>query len=242
MTELTDSSLSDYLQDLVLEAADVEEFLEELVQFSVQTLSEGSEILCGITLLRRHKVGTVVSSSPAARTADEMQYKFAEGPCLEATRTHTPVHVPDMRIEQRWPEYTATMAEAGILSAYAIPFELEGETRAALNLYSVVPGFFGDSIREIVEAHVNQTSKAFRLAVRMSQRADRADDLNRALESRTTIDLAVGILMGQNRCSQNEAFNMLQSASSSRNMKLRDLAAQLVAQTGGQDPETHFNP
>lgn len=66
MTELTDSSLSDYLQDLVLEAADVEEFLEELVQFSVQTLSEGSEVLCGITLLRRHKVGTVVSSSLAA--------------------------------------------------------------------------------------------------------------------------------------------------------------------------------
>lgn len=242
MPDVTDSSLSDYMQDLVLETADVEEFLNELVKFSMRTLSEGSEILCGITLLRHHRVGTVVSSSPKARTADEMQYKYAEGPCLEATRSQSTVYVPDMRTELRWPEYTATMVKAEILSAYAIPFVLEGETKAALNLYAAEPNFFDHPMREIVESHVAQTSKAFRLAVRMSQRADQANDLNRALESRTTIDLAVGIIMGQNRCSQDEAVKMLQSASSSRNIKLRDLAAQLVAGTGGSDPKTHFNP
>lgn len=95
-------------------------------------------------------------------------------------------------------------------------------------------------MRDIVQAHVRQTSKAFRLAVLVAERTERANDLAHALESRTTIDLAVGIVMGQNRCTQDEAFEMLKSASSTRNIKLRDLAAQLVTASGGESARTHF--
>jgi AmiR/NasT family two-component response regulator len=50
----------------------------------------------------------------------------------------------------------------------------------------------------------------------------------------------VGIIMGQNRCSQDEAFGILQSASNTRNMKLRDVASAIVASTGNSAPRTHF--
>ena len=55
------------------------------------------------------------------------------------------------------------------------------------------------------------------------------------------VDLAVGIIMGQNRCSQHEAFTILRTASGRSNMKLRDLAAQLVASVGEPAPQTHFD-
>lgn len=92
----------------------------------------------------------------------------------------------------------------------------------------------------MVQAHVGQTSKAFRLAVLVAERTQRANDLSHALKSRTTIDLAVGMLMGQNRCTQAEAFEILKSASSTRNIKLRDLAVQLVSSSGGGGARTHF--
>lgn len=233
--------ITDYLQDLLLSAEDVQEFLEELVRFSLRALSDGSELLCGITLLRRNRAGTVVSSSDRAQVADEIQYRFAEGPCLRASLKQTPIYIPDMRCEPRWQDYTAVMVREGILSALALPFQLEGDTKAALNLYSEEPHYFDTGMREVVQAHVDQTSRAFRLAVRIAQRDDHAADLRSALESRTTIDLAVGIIMGQNQCTQDEAFTILKTASNTRNIKLRELAAQVVAGCGGSNASTHFN-
>ncbi|WP_253905045.1 ANTAR domain-containing protein [Arthrobacter sp. H14] len=61
------------------------------------------------------------------------------------------------------------------------------------------------------------------------------------MKTRTTIDLAVGIIMGQSRCSQDEAFALLRSASSTRNIKLREVAAGIVASTGSPPASTHFN-
>lgn len=68
-----------------------------------------------------------------------------------------------------------------------------------------------------------------------------ADDLGAAMESRTTIDLAAGIIMGQNRCPQNEAMAILAKASSGRNKKLRDVAARLVSSFDGAPATTHFD-
>ncbi|MHA7210473.1 ANTAR domain-containing protein [Arthrobacter sp. MDT1-65] len=63
-----------------------------------------------------------------------------------------------------------------------------------------------------------------------------------AMESRTTIDLAVGVIMGQNRCSQDEAIKILRAASSGRNVKLRDLASNVLVSLGQTGPvRTHFD-
>jgi len=52
--------------------------------------------------------------------------------------------------------------------------------------------------------------------------------MQQALRSRAIIDQAKGIIMAQNRCSGEEAFQVLVRASQARNVKLARLAAQLV--------------
>jgi AmiR/NasT family two-component response regulator len=93
----------------------------------------------------------------------------------------------------------------------------------------------------MVQAYAYHASKALRLVVRISQLADAKADLAAAMESRTTIDLATGAIMAQNRCSQETAVKILKIASSTRNVKLRDIAASVVASLS-QDPSvrTHF--
>ena len=54
--------------------------------------------------------------------------------------------------------------------------------------------------------------------------------------SRAVIDQALGILMGQNRCPAAEAFDILRTASQNRNVKLRDVAVQIVTAVSGQPP------
>lgn len=96
-------------------------------------------------------------------------------------------------------------------------------------------------VLEEIQREVLVASKALRLAFRQARAQDRQTDVNAAMNSPTTIDLAVGIIMGQNRYSQDEAFNILKNAYSTRNVNLRDLAAGIVADIGKGPATTHFD-
>jgi GAF domain-containing protein len=218
------SDVGDNLQNLVLECSDVAELLGELAILSASALSVHQEVFCGVTLVRRKKPATVATSEPSVLALDELQYGLGEGPCLAAVRELTMTHIPDMRTEQRWPRYAAAAWAEGIGSVLSVPLLLEGEANAALNLYSRrTHGFSGADIAQ-AEAYAAQASKALRLAVRVAQLTDDRKHLATAMESRTAIDIAVGVVMAQNRCSQESALKILKIASSTRNVKLRDVA------------------
>jgi GAF domain-containing protein len=232
----------DYLQDLILKSNDVKVMLEELAAFSAATLADPATAFGSITLIQRKKPVTVASSNQGAVRLDETQYKAGDGPCLTAIREQTIIHVLDMGEDHRWPDYRAAARREGVGSSLSLPLALEGEADAGLNLYSTRShGFAGQDI-DMVQAYARHASKALRLAVRISQLADTKNHLIAALESRTVIDLAAGAIMAQNRCSQEAAVKILKLASSTRNMKLRDVAEIVVASlSGDRSIHTHFD-
>ncbi|MDP9696800.1 UNVERIFIED_ORG: GAF domain-containing protein [Arthrobacter globiformis] len=234
--------LVDHLQDLVLKTDDVKVMLDELANFTALTLSDPAVAFCSITLMRHKKPVTVASSEKGAVRLDETQYRAGDGPCLTAIREETVIHVPDMRREHRWPDYTAAALVERVGSSLSVPLVLAGEAEAGLNMYSTrTHGFSGEDI-ENIQSYAYHASKALRLAVRISQLSETRNHLAAALESRTVIDLATGAIMAQNRCSQNAAMKILKIASSTRNVKLREIAASVVASLS-QDPKirTHFD-
>jgi GAF domain-containing protein len=240
-TAKSETSITEHLNEMVLASSDVEEFLHELARVSARSLSEpGDEVLCGVTLLRHRKAATVASSSPEAQAMDEIQYDFGDGPCMTASREQVTVHISDVGNHERWPQYSRTVLDKGVRSILAIPFRLEGETRAALNLYSHRPGRFEGRVLALAEDFVSQTSMALRLAVRFAHYSDAAANLKATLETRTVIDVAVGVIMAQNRCSQEEAFALLKAASSTRNIKLRTVATTIVDSLGQGPAKTHY--
>ncbi|UZX04544.1 GAF and ANTAR domain-containing protein [Arthrobacter sp. CDRTa11] len=238
----TPSLVIENVQDLLLDTQDVEDFLNELARYSAQNLSSPrGEVLCGITLLRHRTAATVASSSERARLLDEIQYGYKDGPCLKCAREGVIVHVPDFKTETMWPEYCEAVLNHGIRSVLAIPFELSGqEAKAGINLYSDRPNAFDASAVEHAISYVAQASKGLSLAVRLAQHSEAAANLKAALDSRTVIDTAVGIIIAQNRCSQDEAIELIKSASSTRNVKLREVAAAIVESAGGGPVKTHF--
>ncbi|MHA7280111.1 GAF and ANTAR domain-containing protein [Arthrobacter sp. MDT2-2] len=241
--QVAGQTTADYLQDLLLDTDDVEEFLNEFARFAaVRLFEQPGETLCSITLLRTKRPGTVASSNEAARKLDDLQYLFSEGPCLTACEEQRTVHVADVTTGERWSSYLSRAAEHGVGSILAVPFSLEAGARAALNVYSTAKGGFDPAAIATAETFVAQTSKALMLSVRLAQHSDSVTNLKAAMTSRTAIDIAIGIIMAQNRCSQVEALAILKSVSNSRNEKVRDIAASVVASIGQAEPETHFDP
>jgi GAF domain-containing protein len=198
-------------------------------------------VICGITIMRHRKPATRAASSPEAFAMDEIQNRAGNGPCLAAMRDLETVYVPDLRREERWPELALSASSRGYLSILGIPVGLEDQTQAALNLYAAGPASFTAADITLAETFADQASKSLRLALRIGRLRDARDDLAAAMESRAVIDMAVGVVMAQNRCTPDEAFALLRSASNSRNTKLREVAASVVASiTGKADVKAHF--
>ena len=235
-------SATDQVQNLIMDSADFEDFLNELARFSAhQMAGDGDDALCGITLLRDRKAATIGWSSESAREVDEIQYSLSQGPCLTAAKEEREVYVPDLFQEDRWgPDYATAVASHGLRSVLSLPFNLQGEAKAALNLYSDVPNKFDGQAAARARDFTREISQALRLAVRFSLHADSASNLRATLESRTIIDIAIGIVMAQNRCSQAAAVEILTEASSNSNTKLRDIAKSLVESVGGAGAHTHY--
>jgi GAF domain-containing protein len=230
------------LQDMVLGSADVEEFLRDLAHYTSHELSRtGRPVVCGITIMRHRKPATRAASSPEAFAMDEIPNKAGDGPCLAAMRDLNTVYVPDVRREGRWPELALSAAAQGYLCILGIPVALEDQTRAALNIYASGPASFTPADIAVAEKFAEQASKSLRLALRIARLRDARDDLAAAMESRAVIDMAVGVVMAQNRCAPEEAFALLRSASNSRNTKLREVAGSVVASISGRaDVRAHF--
>ncbi|ACL38651.1 ANTAR domain protein with unknown sensor [Pseudarthrobacter chlorophenolicus A6] len=235
-------SATETVQDLILDSSDFEEFLNELARFSAhQVAGLGDDALCGITLLRDRKAATIGWSSDSAREVDEIQYSLSQGPCLTAAQEEREIHVPDLHEEERWgPEYASAVASYGLRSVLSLPFNLQGDAKAALNLYSDVPHKFDERATAKARGYTREISQALRLAVRFSLHTDSAANLRATLESRTIIDIAIGIVMAQNRCSQEAAIRILTEASSNSNTKLRDIAKSLVDSVGGSGTRTFY--
>ena len=239
-----EASVPERLQDLVIDSEDVGGFLEELAVFSADAVSQaiGMNVLCGITLSRRHRSITVAGNNHEARLIDEVQQAYGDGPCLEAMRSGTTVLVQDTSSEWRWRDYCTVIAQRGHLSALCVPLELDEGATAALYVFAPQPGAFDAATIRNCELYGSQAERSLRLAVRIGTKQQHADDLRQAMRSRTVIDLACGIIMGQNRCSQDEAFKILTKASNGRNQKLRDVAEQLIKAVGSEAPASHFKP
>lgn len=230
-----------WITELLGDTGDLEEFLTKLTRLISGRLTQiGAAAWCGMTLLRDRRPATVAFSHDEARALDEVQYQTAEGPCLTAAGSQTVVGVPDTGAEQRWPEFTRHARDLQIGSVLAVPFALPDGSKACLNVYFSATDAYDAELLETIQEPIRLAATLLDVAVRLAGHRETEADMSRALESRTTINLALGIIMGQNRCSQDEAFSILSSAASHRNIKLRHLAAELVARLNGDEATTHF--
>lgn len=231
------------LQELIMGTETVEDFLGGLAEFSAATLSHsiGHDVECGVTLQRRKKVMTVAGSSSNAVMLDRIEHSLGDGPCIEALRIKDVVLLADVDTDPRWPEYQAQLALHGCRSTLGVPLEIGDGSAAALNFFAFSPGVFSPDVVAEAAGFADLAGRALRLAVRIGTAQTRAEDLQAAMEHRTSIDLACGVVMAQNRCSQEEAMRILTRVSSNRNQKLRVVAADIVRNVTAEEVRTHFD-
>ena len=147
----------------------------------------------------------------------------------------------DAAAERSWAGYSSEPAAAGNPAALAVPLQLRQEATAALNFYAPAPGLFTGDAAAVAVDFAAAASDALRLGIRIAAAELLSGNLKAALEGRTAINMACGVIIAQSRCSQEEAFGFLLRASTSRNQKLHTIAAEIVTRfSGTTGTTTHF--
>ncbi|MFE9955591.1 GAF and ANTAR domain-containing protein [Micromonospora sp. NPDC005299] len=223
------------LLTLLADSPHVDVFLDQMVRVATEVVVPA--VACGLTVRRDDGAFTVASSGDLAAQGDEIQYGADEGPCLEALRQGHVVEVFDLREDDRWCGYREHALRLGIRSSLSLPMTVDGETVGALNLYATRPRAFTDAARRRALAFTDQGSAALGVILRQADQALLHRQLNDAMVSRSVIDQALGVVMGQQRCTAAEAFTLLRQASQNRNRKLRDVAAEIITQVTGESPQ-----
>ncbi|MHA6791914.1 GAF and ANTAR domain-containing protein [Pseudonocardia bannensis] len=220
---LTSAAAAVELQELLLATEDIGDFLQEIATLAVAVLS--GDLSCDITVRRNHHAMTVANSDTRASQLDEVQYGHDQGPCLASLNTDEVVVIDDLADDDRWRAYQMPALAHGIRSSLSLPLHTGGQPIGALNIYSPHPGTFGPQEQLVARRFADEASRALALAVRLAERTEMSEHLQAALSSRAVIDQALGIVMGQNECTADQAFDLL-----------RQIAAEVITAVSGQPP------
>ena len=95
----------------------------------------------------------------------------------------------------------------------------------ALNVYGFErPDAFSPAARRQLELFAAQAAGTMRVATRQIKDGQLLEQMEGALRSRTVIDQAMGIIMGQQRCTADVAFGLLRHEARSSRRTLRGVA------------------
>ena len=180
-----------------------------------------------VTLVERGEASTVAQTGPLALELDERQYDRGYGPCLDCIDGGEPLVVSDMEDEPRWPDWAKSATSLGAGSSLSMPVPLQREVTAALNIYSRDRDAFDDAAIELASTFAAYAGVALANMHLYTAQGQVAEQLQTAMRSRAVIEQAKGILMGQRRCSAQDAFDLLVRLSQDTNRKLRDVAQAL---------------
>jgi GAF domain-containing protein len=180
----------------------------------------------GISTIDRHGViETRAATDPLVRELDRIQYELGQGPCVSAMREQAVVSVPHARHDQRWPDYMPQALKHGLRSQLAVRLFLDDTgSMGGLNLYSTESEEIDPDAENIADLFAAHAAIAL-------QKVGEIEHLNEALRSRQVIGQAIGIVMERYGVDNDAAFAFLLRASSHGNIKLRDVAERLVADT-----------
>jgi GAF domain-containing protein len=229
MNEVFERQLADAVRELDAQR-DPPHTLQRLVEITPEFFTACDYV--GISVVESDRIRTPVATDEQLRELDEAQYALGEGPCRDAIRVHETVRVDDLATDPRWPSWGRAMVDQlGIRSSVSFRlFTRPDRTWGALNVYATQPRAFTDE--DVLQGQTIAAMAAVVLA-----RSINDEQLARALETRTVIGQAVGMIMERYDLDENRAFDVLRRLSSQENVKLRELAAQVVAARAlpGQD-------
>jgi len=187
----------------------------------------------GVTLIDAVGKRTTAASDPLVNQADTLQYEFEEGPCLTAWQDRVLVSIEDVATERRWPRWTDAVAALGDKAMLSAPMVVADSSIGAIKVYSRQSAVYNQHSEQLLTLFAQQAAILLANVQSLEDAQQLSAQLSEALARRDVIGQAKGILISQGAPDEEAAFTMLVTASQRANIKLHEVARQLVADAAG---------
>lgn len=216
----------------VARGAGLEDVLERICRAVVADLSLSGAAITVLPSAGTHLV--LAASDEESRRIEELQFDAGEGPTGEASRTSTPVLVPDLIAQglSRWPGFVDAATTAGVLAAFSLPLHVGAARLGTLTLYRSIAG-------ALTSAEVARALIYADLAVEtlidssLPGGLDRLDggSIARTMDAQSAVYQAQGMVMVQLGVSLAEALARMRAHAFAQGRSLASVSAGIIAGT-----------
>jgi GAF domain-containing protein len=229
------------LADTLVQDFDVIGFLHSLAEHCVALLDVAA---AGVLLTTPGgQLVDAAASDERTRQLELASIEWDEGPCRDCFRTKRQVpNVPfaTEAARMRWPRFAPRALEAGFTSVVAAPLRLHNQVIGALNLFRDQPGPLDDSQLRLGQALADTATIGVLQQRAVSEQMTVTAQLQTALDSRIIIEQAKGYLAHRRETGVEEAFSLMRRHARDRQMRLTELARQVLR--GTADPSLLERP
>lgn len=217
------ASILSGLADLVYAGDDYDEMYQAVCDAAIH-LVEGCDH-ASIMLKRGKHYKTVAATDDIARHVDELERTVGEGPCVDAVEEEAAQLDTNIAEDSTWPSLRdRIVAETPVRSMAGFRLLVDNRKAGALNLFSDRPhGLTGSSVDQaaVLAAFAS-------VALMAATQKEQAQTLRDGLTSNREIGKAVGLMMAFHKIDDDEAFEILRKASQDMNVKIGEVASQIV--------------
>ncbi len=206
--------------------------LAELAAWQVPACSGANAVVW-----RDGEVVSVASTHPDLAELADLQLTAAQGPLLEAVASGAAVSCPDTLEETRWPGFAEAALRRGVRCSVHLVRALPGGA-LVLSLFGVRPRVLDAESVPVAELLAAFGSAMLANATAYHQAQRTASQLKDAVVARSVVDQAKGILMHALGCDADEALKRLRQESQRRHVKVTEVATEVVAAYGSEEPKT----
>jgi GAF domain-containing protein len=230
MTDIRPMNPSDafaQLGRLRLGRSGIDDVLRLVADLAKQTVPGATDV--SVTLVRGKAAHSAAFTGDLALTLDTWQYERGDGPCLAAIEAAATLSVPDTTDESRWPDWATRCRAAGVFSSLSVGLPIHESVKCGLNIYGAEPHAFDEHAIALGQTFADYAAVALANAHLYDAQTTLAQHMRAAMETRAVIEQAKGIIMGERRCTADEALAVLTKTAQEADVELRDVAAALAA-------------
>jgi GAF domain-containing protein len=211
---------------ITVDAGPPEQALRRIAGLAKQTLAGVEDV--SLTIVEHGLPRSVVFTGQLAVDLDERQYELGFGPCLDAAKTGQTIVLDTRTDDSSYREFARLALRAGVRHTLSLGMPIAQRSVGGLNIYSTAEDPFSQPFLDDAQVFAGYAAVAVNNVTSYAKAANEAGHLIRAIESRAVIEQAKGIVIARDRCTPDEAFDILKRISQQQNVKLRELAQSIV--------------
>jgi GAF domain-containing protein len=215
------------LSGRLLTPHDLDAALEDLVARLAEVFDlDGA----GMALAEAGDLRRTVCFPAAVESLEQIQDAEQAGPGVEAFRTGEVLAIPDLEeYADRWPSYCKAARVRGLGSVVGIPLRLMDQSVGAVGLYASGRRSWPAEDLEAAVVLADLVTACLINASRVRQQEQLIEQLQGALESRTVIEQAKGVVAATHEVSIDEAFELIRRHARSHQATVRAVSDAIVS-------------